>query len=432
MRRAVAFAFFLALRLSAQSLVDLVTADSASIGKGIAVSTWQHDHPGENEVAPSLENPEYETQGLWCAARQATVELRDGVKVRRLVLFYVPAELPPITGKLDPDLSLRCELESFVYQVDAAADLKKLVLETSQALGAAWGAAEVIAPHDRLRYGWGSAYWDPYFHWQLPWGTAVEALDTKAGRGLVILRGRRLPESAPDITDFHYGASDQPSVAGEAVKLAGVATGPLNSTEAFVNWIRNTRELPAPRRAAALLAADIGMRGFGLLPADRFRLEAIGARFKEIGDDATYAGNWLAEATRLAVTGQAAELIRMDRVETPCSFEGPADWRAPLIEYGEKFLKEAPGSMWAPYVHYILARTYAMRLLLNFKGGDAAANANRGQVDSSAMRSGALGHFAAYLAAKPQGGGSKFAREESFRLVAGLPPYPVHFGCTNE
>lgn len=425
------------------SLSALVIADAPSLEQHITLSAWQTTHSTEHLRQPSLTDPEYETQSLWCAASTGTVTLSNGVAVTRQAFFYTPAKPATLPAKVDAALTGQCELLAFWYQIDRAPDLKALVNAATQETGAAWGAAEVLPPHDRLRYGWGSGYWNPYYRWQLPTRTVVIALDPKGPpelppaappRAIVIVRSAALPDAGLAFTDFHYSAPDQPTVANEAVKLSGLAPLPLKTIPALATWLTAAKSLPPARHAAALLAADLAVSGLNLdlrLPDNRRQLEAAGAHFLlQDSGDYVYTHNWRTEAEKLA---PASDLLKILRLEDPCSFESTADWRGGLIAYGEKFLHDSPAANpWLPWVHFLLARTTAMRLLLAYPEADGASNPNHGTIDAEALRNAAIAHYRAFLNARPSGAGAQLATREAWRLLAGLPPAPIHFGCTNE
>ncbi|MDP9170208.1 MAG: hypothetical protein M3N54_06305 [Acidobacteriota bacterium] len=126
----------------------------------------------------------------------------------------------------------------------------------------------------------------------------------------------------------------------------------------------------------------------------------------------------------------AAESARIARVENPCSFDdGQNNWEGGLIAFGEKLLRDLPGSPWRPYVDLTLARTYAARLILTYPGVEL--NGARRPTDPDALRRGAIVHFRAFLAANRESPEAGSAWHEAWRLLAGLPPSPIHFACTD-
>jgi hypothetical protein len=121
---------------------------------------------------------------------------------------------------------------------------------------------------------------------------------------------------------------------------------------------------------------------------------------------------------------------RMARLEKPCSFEGQSDWRVGLIALGEQSLRDEPNTPWTPYIHLILGRTYAAKLTLTYPG-TGEGNPNHGPLDPVQLRDSAIQHFRAFLGRKPSDPDAEYATRETWRLLAGLPPTPIHFACVD-
>jgi hypothetical protein len=127
---------------------------------------------------------------------------------------------------------------------------------------------------------------------------------------------------------------------------------------------------------------------------------------------------------------EAAEIARVARVEKPCAFDdGRNNWQGGLIQYGEKLLRDFPESRWKPWVHLTMARAYAAKLILTYP--DVDLNGATRPTDPEALRRNAIAHFRAFLEENPAGPESGAARREAWRLLAGLPPSPIHFACTD-
>ena len=120
---------------------------------------------------------------------------------------------------------------------------------------------------------------------------------------------------------------------------------------------------------------------------------------------------------------------RIARLEKPCSFEGKSDWRVGLIAFGEQMLRDYPNTLWTPWVHLILGRTYAAKLMLTYPNGDMGASPNRGSLDPVQLRDAAIEHLREFLRQRPATEDAKYAASEAWKLLAGLPPTPIHFGC---
>lgn len=118
------------------------------------------------------------------------------------------------------------------------------------------------------------------------------------------------------------------------------------------------------------------------------------------------------------------------RMEKPCSFDdGHNNWPEKLIPFGEKLLVDFPASRWRPYVDLILARTYAASLILTYPDADLEG-ANK-PADPEALRRGSIAHFRAFLDEDRTSPERDFAWKEAWRLLAGLPPSPIHFACVD-
>ncbi len=126
----------------------------------------------------------------------------------------------------------------------------------------------------------------------------------------------------------------------------------------------------------------------------------------------------------------AAEGTRVAHLENPCSFDdGHNNWQGGLISFGEKLLRDFPASRWKPYIHLTMARAYAAKLILTYPQVDLNG-ANR-PTGSEALRRAAIAHFRAFLEGNQESPEARSAWQEAWRLLAGLPPSPIHFACTD-
>lgn len=126
----------------------------------------------------------------------------------------------------------------------------------------------------------------------------------------------------------------------------------------------------------------------------------------------------------------AAEGARIAHLENPCSFDdGRNNWQGRLISFGEKLLRDFPTSRWKSYIHLALARAYAAELILTYPEVDLNG-ANR-PTDPEALRRAAIVHFRAFLQLNQHSLEAHSAWREAWRLLAGLPPSPIHFECTD-
>jgi len=113
-----------------------------------------------------------------------------------------------------------------------------------------------------------------------------------------------------------------------------------------------------------------------------------------------------------------------------CAFDdGRNNWQGGLIQFGEKLLRDFPESRWKSYVHLTMARAYAAELILSYP--DIDLNGANRPTDSEALRRNAIAHFRAFLEENREAPESGIAWREAWRLLAGLPPSPIHFACTD-
>lgn len=126
----------------------------------------------------------------------------------------------------------------------------------------------------------------------------------------------------------------------------------------------------------------------------------------------------------------AADIGRVARVQNPCSFDdGHNNWQSGLVTFGEKLLRDFPASPWRSYVHLTLARTLAAQLTLAYPEVDPNG-ANR-PTNPDALRRDAIAHFREFLNENPDSPEAGSAWREAWRLLASLPPSPIHFACTD-
>jgi hypothetical protein len=381
-----------------QSLAGLVLSETPALDAAPDLARWRSLHPNERLKVAAYDN-EYETQGLWCTASVAEVALPGGVHATRLAFFYVPSEKPgyAIPARQDAGLVRECRLLALWYEVDDPADPGGLAKSVSAELAASLGPAEEPPPFKRMD-GWGAGYWNPYFVWQRANRRVVLAFDQGGRlpdpnvrtRLLVIVRASSAPRGLS--FDWMGGAPNgQPSLKEAAAILAA-------------------KGLPGERKAAALVLADLSVKrptGLGARPNAR-----------------------LSQAQQLDPTGPAGEIARVAHVEEPCDFDdGSNNWQGGLIQFGEKLLRDFPASRWKSYVHLTMARAYAAKLILTYP--DMFLNGANRPTDPEALRRNAIAHFRVFLGENPGAPDSGVAWGEAWRLLAGLPPSPIHFACTD-
>ena len=122
-----------------QSVGEAEKVDSATIGE------WATRHPGETVDAPSDKNRDYdqknarymhdrELEGRWCLRSTIEISLADGIRVRRIALFYQPLvekiwdrPLPPLPTESGDALRRHgCRLATILYELDGLTDPQNL------------------------------------------------------------------------------------------------------------------------------------------------------------------------------------------------------------------------------------------------------------------------------------------------------------------
>jgi hypothetical protein len=193
----------------------------------------------------------------------------------------------------------------------------------------------------------------------------------------------------------------------------------------YVVWERENRRV--------VIAVDPGGPGPApgtlarrLLVIARSSLAPRGMSFEWMGSDAP--------SGQAALDG-AGESSGVARIQHPCSFDDSRNnWQSAMIRFGEKLLRDFPDSPWRSYIHLQLARTYAAWLMLTYPGVELEG-ANRPAADPDTLRRNAIAHFRTFLDAYPKekrdSPEADSAWRETWRLLAGLPPSPIHFACTD-
>jgi hypothetical protein len=126
-------------------------------------------------------------------------------------------------------------------------------------------------------------------------------------------------------------------------------------------------------------------------------------------------------------SGESADVARLEK---PCSFDdGHNNWQIGEVRLGDRFLRDFPESRWKPYIHLTLARTYAAWLILTYPSVELMGASV--PADPDRLRVGAISHFRAFLEENPESPEAHSAWREAWRMLAGLPPSPIHFGCTD-
>ena len=204
----------------------------------------------------------------------------------------------------------------------------------------------------------------------------------------------------------------------------------------ITQWVVAAKSLPPERKAAAFLMADAYLTWTSEVPQQRL-IQAVGAEFKGgcPQDGPAYSNNFRRQAESLDPQGPAGELAGLSSLEDPCSLKGMRPWHDLAIEKAEGLLKRFPEDEWTPWFHYVIARAHAVKLSYAYPGGDPEGDGLALPLKPAEMlheRAAAIEHFREFLEARPDDPQSVFAWQETWRLLAGLPPSMIHFGCSCE
>jgi hypothetical protein len=456
----VPFALLIALPVLAQ-----VQADVTALATRPSLAAWQKSHPGEFDPARYSYDASnrYEVDFLrlnrWCGAAIGQAGERTPEGMTRAALFYVPSPapevLPSLPARQTPALTDNCELDAIWYETLNLSARDNIV----RTLSASWGNPNGASEQPNIQ---GSGLWKDIVGWHRLDMDIWVAYDPNAmasgGKPRLVVYAARNTPSDWDL-DRLFGSmlESQTLVAGAVAQIAALGpalTSPILSrsrcsagpsladrppAEPLARWLTAAKGLAPARRVAALLLADFYITCAGTSPDPALlqkRLVELGAKYQVFspGDGPDYTHNFREQAERLDPRGPAGELAGLVSLYYPCFLKGAKPWPDLLIEKGTKMLTASAETAWTPYIHFALARAYASKLSLAYPGGDAEGG--RVFTLSPAMmqqeRSLAISHLRYFLKRKPGAPESVFAWQEAWRLLAGLLPSQVHFGCTGE
>jgi hypothetical protein len=432
----------------AAAFASQVRTDVAVLASQPALATWQKSHAGKLELAhyETYKDPyevDFRRLNRWCAASVG----QSPAQVVRAALFYVPSvvggALPPLPEKEDATLTRACRMQAIWYETPALASIDAVVRE----LSSSWGQPNGPSAEPDIR---GCALWKRVVAWHRA-GINVWVVDNSNGQPdgtggpRFIVYARRDSPRDPNFAIWLLSDAIAVRVAEAAGQIA--AQDPMltaavlkcdagRRTEAeslkasrLDQWLKASSSLPPHRKAAALLVADAYL---ACTPAPSQRLIRLGAEFRDgcPQDGAVYSHNFRDQAEKLDPQGPAGELAGMASLAYPCSLKGARPWHDLFIAKGEKLLGEFPSDQWTPWFHFAIARAHAVKL--SFAYPDHPPEDGNFPLTRPAMvreRHAAVEHFERFIDQKPEAPESVFAWQETWRLLAGLPPSQIHFGC---
>jgi hypothetical protein len=456
----------------------------------VTLGSWVLARP-EDRVTPYGPRLAESTYEDWCARAETETEMATSVSVRRTAYFYPPAVPDPPglpMGVSAERLSDGCRLGLVWIEVvhPDSTRAHDLAGRTQTAITTELGVADTST----RPYWAGAASWRGTSFWRVNGTTIVSATTSRrtgprgevpAGRRVIV--AATVPAVAGVVLEW-----ERQLARGRSARRAGDRRGALQTRleemlaladlggaeaamrswiarldaledgitlseterEAFASaidvWFASASSVPADRRAAALVAADLLVQitaarvaGFSLpeQAAVRDRMAAHGARFDyaPIGGVHIYMHDWLKEALRMDSGGRAGEIAFLALMEmgfetsATCTEQGGNGFRA-VIARGEEFLRTRSGSAVANEVRFLVAEAYSdiVRLV---NGGNYQAipelPAQPEEEEPARRRAVEL-----YVAAFERAGGSMRARESwpnAWRLMAGLTPMRTYFYC---
>lgn len=450
------FAFLYGLPLAGQDytpgLARSIASDVGILAGQTTLARWRQNHrAGKVELAHfQRERDAYEVdftqETRWCAASSDALP-----PVSRTALFYVPTvrqgALPPLPASVDPSLTAGCQLHAIWYQTRTYSSAEALTRE----LTLLWGAPNGRRARPDL---WDSGRWMRAVSWQRPGVSVWVAEDPDSDQPRLIAFVAKDDAEAAD--DEQYELLDgalRHKVAEGAAKIAGQDTtltkwmlghadcaaepGPKEpeavTVDKLSSWLKQAARLSPERRAASLLVADVVVKCTEFSGADTQGLVALGATFPQMcSDGPVYNHNFRDRAARLVPNSRVDELAAVAAFTEPCSLEGRGSWMDDVIATGQKLLAAlAPGER-TPWLHYAMARAHSARLAYSYPGGfpdpeDSGAVTPPG--GRQRARAQAIKYFRLFAAEKPTAREAVWAWYQGWRLLAGLPPPPLHFEC---
>jgi hypothetical protein len=225
-------------------------------------------------------------------------------------------------------------------------------------------------------------------------------------------------------------------------------TLPASDRTSFINvvaeWVKASADLPAMRRASALVAADLLLSESYQLAgwsdpkqiALRKALQAQGATLSLLQPDAMYfySHSWLKQAERMNAGGRSAELAFLSLAslgfETSgmCSDQGTNAFDQ-VIRRSDEFLRTHPGTSIATDLHFLMAEAYADIVSLADGAGGEHADVDDYKSKSDRARTRALEEFRLAFAAEPNSPRALALWSTAWRLAAGLSPTRTFFFC---
>lgn len=430
------------LALEVQSAVDALSSPPT-------LAAWKISHRGERidraHTPTGQESYEVDHTNQWCATSVASLD----AGVTRAASFYVPevtrGALPPLPRKPDGALQLSCRLGAVWLETKGSQQANAVAAK----LAAGWGAPakptrqELARERPRTR---GSGFWRDVATWRrgrvtvwIAWTDWDEGTGKPPRSVIWILRDR------PRDFDLLGAGLDTRAAAAKIANLTPALTaemrppsscatlGPDVAVARLSRWLRASNSLPPERRAAALLVADSFVNCVQAAGTTPRALAALGIKLIPgcPQDGPVYSGYLREQAEALDPSGPAGALATLASLQAPCSLRGSVPFPQQVLDKGRQALRNFATGPSTPWVYFAMARALAAKLSFSQPPGEADAGVihHLSALQSQQERSAAIAAFAHFIADQPGAPEAVFAWQEAWRLLAGLAPSAVPFGC---
>ena len=451
---------------TASMFAKQVEHDIAALSSQPSVGTWQKLHPDEKlELMHYNDDKDYYVADLgmdfysWCAASPSRLPSTFG----RVALFFVPSvtigALPPLPSPGHASVKESCRMQALHYTASPEIPAEDLVREFSSM----WGTPDRSQAVSGSEYGHPENIYGNIAIWDHDGVTArlrylytLEGV-SQARTGIMLYAKRDSLPAAPCfectssvmyplisegltlyLQEAAQIAAEDPALTQQIVEWSRQMNNPrwrVDSTLARNNlgkWLEVAKQRSPHQRAAALLLADLYVEGAGARLDPEF-YKGLGAEYDK---QENYLNNFIKQAEKMDQGGEVSELAALWTVSGECPGFDKRPWPDIAIEQVESFLARFPSDQWTPYVDFALARAHSAKLLWSYPGGSTDDYSTEGSPLSSAgkehERAAAVEYFKAFLDARPGGREGAFAWLEAWRLLAGLPPSRIGWGCTGE
>jgi len=451
---------------TASMFAKQVEHDIAALSSQPSVGAWQELHPDEKlELMYDNHGKDYYEGDLgmdfysWCAASPS----RSPSTFGRVALFFVPSvkagALPPLPSPGHASIKESCRMQALHYTASPEIPAEDLVREFSSV----WGAPDRSHASSGKDYGHPENIYGDFAVWEHDGVSArlryIYSLVgvSEARTGIMLYAKRDALPAAPcfectsslmyplcsdGLTLFLQEAAqiaaEDPALTRQIVEWSRQRSNPkwvVDPTLARNNlrkWLEVAKQRSPHQRAAALLLADLYVEGTGTRLDPEF-YKGLGAEYDKQGN---YLNNFIKQAEKMDQGGEVSELAALWTVSGECPGFDKRPWPDLATEHVESFRARFPSDQWTPYVDFALARAHSAKLLWTYPGGSTDDYSTEGSPLSPAgkehERAAAIEYFKAFLDARPSGREGAFAWLEAWRLLAGLPPSRISWGCTGE